>query len=249
MAIKIEVCAYSLTSCKTAEQAGAARVELCGGRFEGGTTPSAGLIKAVLANLKIPVVVMIRPRGGDFCYDDSEIEIMKMDIEICKKMGVKEVIFGILKPDGSINEAQMQDLIELASPMQCSIHRAFDMVADMETALEVTIRLGCIRILTSGRQTKVIDGLDNLKKLVNLAKNRIEIMAGSGVGASNAANLAATGVDALHLSASGVFESRMQFKNTDVLMASSTVTNEYELSETVFEKVEALIKLIPKFKN
>jgi copper homeostasis protein len=237
MAIKIEVCAYSLASCITAEQAGANRIELCGGRLEGGTTPSAGLIKAVLASVNIPVVVMIRPRGGDFCYSDSEIKIMQTDIEVCKDLGVKEVIFGILKPDGSINKTQMQNLIEAAKPMQCSIHRAFDMVANMEAALEEVISLGCVRILTSGRQTKVIDGLKNLENLVFLAKNRIEIMAGSGVNASNAQALINTGIDALHLSASGVFESSMQYKNPDVSMASSTATSEYELSETVFEKV------------
>jgi copper homeostasis protein len=244
MAIKIEVCAYSLASCITAEQAGANRIELCGGRLEGGTTPSAGLIKAVLASVNIPVVVMIRPRGGDFCYSDSEIKIMQTDLEICKDLGVKEVIFGILKPDGSINKTQMQTLIEAAKPMQCSIHRAFDMVANMEAALEEVISLGCVRILTSGRQTKVIDGLKNLENLVFLAKNRIEIMAGSGVNASNAQALINTGVDALHLSASGVFESAMQYKNPDVSMASSTATSEYELSETVFEKVAEVMNIL-----
>src|SRR5690606_14950703 len=108
--VKVEVCAYSLESCINAELAGADRIELCSGPGEGGTTPSAGLVSIVLEKVKIPVYIMIRPRGGDFVYDDSEIEVMYREIDQAKKLGVHGIVLGILHPDGQVNVEQTREL-------------------------------------------------------------------------------------------------------------------------------------------
>ncbi len=239
----IEVVAYSLHSCLVAEAAGAGRIELCGGQPEGGTTPSIGLIMNALAQVSIPIVVMIRPRGGDFCYFETELAIIQTDLEICKAIGVKEVVFGVLKPNGSLNVATMADLISIAAPMRVSCHRAIDMTDNPLEMVDALITLGCKRILTSGAKNKAIEGIETIKAMVEKAAGRIEIMAGSGVNDENAFELSETGVDALHLSGSEVVTSKMTFKNEAILMAGSAGTSEYYTSETNLEKVRAVVDL------
>lgn len=240
----LEICCYSLQSCLNAQLAGADRIELCNGLFEGGTTPSVGLIKLAVEAVAIPVFPIIRPRGGDFVYSETELRVMEEDIQQAKAAGAKGVVIGILNPDGTVNVAETKRLVSLAKPLGVTFHRAFDMTADPLRALEDIIKTGCERILTSGQQNYATDGAGLLQTLVEAARGRIEIMAGSGVGVSNAAELLRTGVDALHLSAKTPSASPMKFRNEAVSMASAVNPSEYvkyEADLTTIRKIKEII--------
>lgn len=240
----IEICAFSLESCLIAQRAGSSRIELCGGMFEGGTTPSAGLIQMATQAVQIPVYVMIRPRGGDFCYSETEFEVMKTDINLAKKLGAKGLVFGILNPDGTVDIQRNKTLIELAKPLGATFHRAFDMCREPFEALEDIIECGFERILTSGQKNTAHEGKELLKELVKKAQNRIEIMAGSGINAQNAAEIWQTGVDSLHLTGKGIIQSQMTFRMPDVSMASAALCNEYEIYESDFNKIKGVLDTI-----
>ncbi|GAB3501314.1 copper homeostasis protein CutC [Spirosoma knui] len=239
----VEICAYSLASCLAAQQAGAHRIELCGGLAEGGTTPSAGLIQLVKQQVQIPVFVMIRPRGGDFLYTETELAVMEADIHLVKALGADGIVLGCLTPDGSIDEAITRRLIELANPLPVTFHRAFDMAHNPTEALEAVIRTGAARILTSGQQSTAEAGLPLLRELVKQAGGRIEIMAGAGVNADNAQLFAQAGVDAIHSSGSTKESSRMEFRQPTVSMAT-TIPNEYEYVEASEDKISLLIDAV-----
>ncbi|MBD2699700.1 copper homeostasis protein CutC [Spirosoma sp. BT702] len=236
----IEVCAYSLDSSLTAQRAGAGRIELCGGMAEGGITPSAGLIELARKHLKIPFYVMIRPRGGDFLYNETELAVMEADIKHAKSLGAGGIVLGLLRPDGTIDEERSKALIELAQPLPVTFHRAFDMTRDPLEALEAVIRTGAVRILTSGQQQTVDAGLATLRQIAHQANKRIEIMAGAGVNERNAKALIDAGVHALHLSGSRKEDSRMTYRQPAVSMASS-VPSEYEYVEANEEKIRAVV--------
>lgn len=246
--MKIEVCAYSLESCLNAQNAGAARVELCGGLGEGGTTPSAGLIAAVREKIKIDLYVMIRPRGGDFVYEESEIDVMRRDIDIAKSLGVDGVVLGVLLPNGEVDVRRTRDLVQHAQPLNVTFHRAFDLTPDALVALEAIIDSGCERILSSGQKPSVPEGTELLAKLVKQASGRIEIMAGGGVSAANAAELAATGVDALHLTGKAFRPGRQTYFPVDISMAGE-IPDERSVLFTDPERVAAVVKLAGKGKN
>lgn len=239
----LEVCAYSLDSCITAQKAGAGRIELCGGMAEGGTTPSAGLIQLARQHLHIPLYVMIRPRGGDFLYSDTELAVMKADISLVKALGADGLVLGILQADGTVDEVKTRALVEQAHPLPVTFHRAFDMTRDPLEALEAVIRTGAIRILTSGQHQTAETGLSVIQQLAQQAAGRIEIMAGAGVNAGNATLLIEAGAHALHSSGSQTESSRMVFRQPAVSMASA-VPDEYEHVEANEEKVKALVALI-----
>ncbi|GAB3226250.1 copper homeostasis protein CutC [Spirosoma arcticum] len=238
----VEVCAYSLQSCLTAQAAGAHRIELCGGRAEGGTTPSAGLIQLARQHLSIPLYVMVRPRGGDFLYTNAEGAVMAADIKLAKKMGADGVVLGLLLDDGTVDVDRTIQLVELAHPLPVTFHRAFDMSRDPLEALEAVIRTGAVRILTSGQQPSAEAGLPVLRQLVRQANRRIEIMAGAGVNGANATLLIEAGVDALHLSGSARHDSPMIYRQPAVSMASFTLS-EYERVEADEETVRAVVEL------
>jgi copper homeostasis protein len=245
----LEICCFSLESCLTAQKAGAYRIELCGGMFEGGTSPSAGLIKLARQNLSIKLYVMIRPRGGDFCYSHTEFDVMKEDIQMAKELRADGVVFGLLNPDGSVDVLRTKELVDLAHPMKVTFHRAFDVSAEPFEALETIIDLGCERILTSGQKNTAIEGIDLLKALAKKADNRIEIMAGAGVSAQNAAQLLEAGVHALHMTGKGIVNSQMEYRKEDVSMASAALTNEFEIYEADFEKCKAVAGIIADAKK
>lgn len=236
----VEVCVYSLESCQTAQRAGASRVELCGGMAEGGTTPSAGLIQLVRQHLSIPIYVMIRPRGGDFLYSETELAVMKADIEMAKTLGADGLVFGILNADGTVNETKTKELVALAKPLPVTFHRAFDMTRDPLEALEAVIRTGATCILTSGQQQTAALGLSVIRQLTEQAAGRITIMPGAGVNARNAGLFIEAGVDALHLSGSRKEDSKMVYRQPAVSMASS-VPDEYEYVEASEEKIKSLL--------
>lgn len=241
----IEIGAYSLQSCQTAQQAGAGRIELCGSLSEGGTTPSAGLIQLARQHLTIPLYVMIRPRGGDFLYAETELAVMQADIDLAKSLGADGLVLGLLRANGTIDEDATRSLVEQAHPLPVTFHRAFDMTRDPLEALEAIIRTGAVRILTSGQQPTAEAGLPLLSQLVREAAGRIEIMAGAGVTAANAARLAEAGVDALHLSGRASYPSPMTYRRPDMTMASA-VLGEYERIEA---SADAIAGVINQLKN
>lgn len=186
---KIEIACFNLESALLAQKAGADRVELCANISVGGTTPSIEIIQQARKNLSIDLYVMIRPRGGNFVYSEPELEQMKSEIETIKKLDVNGFVFGILNEDKTINIKQNKVLVELAKPFPCSFHRAFDAVSNYEQALEDVISCGFSTLLTSGTFSDVMEGNEVLKKLVEQAKNRIEIMPGGGLRSTNISEL------------------------------------------------------------
>jgi len=182
---QLEIACFNYQSALIAEESGADRIELCENMQLGGTTPNAVLAVRVREKLSIKMHVIIRPRGGDFVYTDEEFVEMKQDIKHLKKLSVDGFVFGILNPDGSVNKKQNQELVNLASPLSCTFHRAFDSVNSIEQALEDVIDCGFQTILTSGHATSVEEGIDDLEMIQKLAKDRIEIMPGGGLRSSN----------------------------------------------------------------
>ncbi len=182
---KIEIACFNLDSAIIAQNTGADRVELCADMLVGGTTPTIEIIKQAREHLNIDLYIMIRPRGGNFVYSDSEFEQMKSEIEAIKKLGVNGFVFGILKDDNTINIEQNLELVELAKSFPCTFHRAFDEILDYEKALENVISCGFSALLTSGTFPNVMEGKYVLKQLVIQANNRIEIMPGGGLRSTN----------------------------------------------------------------
>ena len=242
----LEICANSVKSCIEAQKGGAYRVELCAGIPEGGTTPSYGDIVLARELLKIKLNVIIRPRGGDFLYNDLEHKIMLKDIENAGRLGVDGVVIGCLNPEGDIDMKRNKELIDAAGDMSITFHRAFDMCRDPYDALEKIIELGCDRILTSGQQPKAVEGINLLKELVERAGDRIIIMPGSGVNADNILHLAReTGAIEFHLSARDPIESGMLYRNPNLKMGgTSIVINEFEELVTSSEKVRNTIQAL-----
>ena len=188
----LEICTYSLADALTAQAAGADRIELCADAFVGGITPSAGIIQTARELLHIALFVMIRPRGGDFVYSDTEFAAMKRDIEFCRNLKVDGVVLGLLDPEHNVDRPRTAELVTAARPMATTFHRAFDLTTDPMQALEEVIATGCSRILTSGHRPTAIEGAVEIAKLNTAANGRITIMPGSGVRSTKLADLART---------------------------------------------------------
>ena len=250
-----EVCANSVESCIAAQQGGADRVELCAGIPEGGTTPSYGEIKqarqmldeGVRQGLKpTRLHVIIRPRGGDFLYTELELQRMIDDIRICRELGADGVVFGCLRPDGTLDTEANACLLEAAlstvnSQLSITFHRAFDRCANPATALEELITQGFDRVLTSGQQPTAQLGIPLLKTLHEQARGRIIILAGCGVNEQNIRRIhEGTGITEFHFSAREPLRSQMQFSNPDVYMGA-VGADEDTILRTTSRRVSATI--------
>lgn len=196
--VTLEVCCADLQSVRAAKEGGAHRVELCHALGLDGLTPSAGMI-ATAVDMGIPVQVLIRPREGDFVYDRDEVRCMQQDIRLARRAGANGVVIGALKPDGSIDVETVRRLVGEAEGLSITFHRAFDVCAQPEEALEQIVSLGCHRLLTSGQAPTAEQGIPLLQRLVEQSSGRIIIMPGAGVNPQNARRiLSRTGAREIH---------------------------------------------------
>lgn len=207
----LEIAANSVASALAAEAGGAARVELCSALEVGGLTPSHATIAVACVRLRIPVFVLIRPRAGDFVYDDIECEVMCRDIETCKMLGCAGVVIGALDVDGNVDVPLCRSLIYAAHGLPVTFHRAFDFARDPFAALEAVIGLGCDRLLTSGRVDDALAGVPLIRRLIGAARGRITVMPGGGIDAQNISVIRdATGAIEFHASAKKRVPSRLR---------------------------------------
>jgi copper homeostasis protein len=240
--VTLEICADSVDSALAAQSGGAHRVELCSNLLEGGVTPSAGLISTVRRKLNIDLYVMIRPRGGDFCYTPEEFETMEKDVLMVKQLGANGIVFGILQEDGDVDVSRTRCLVEMALPLHTTFHRAFDMSRDLSKSLEDVIEAGAHRVLTSGGQQKAEDGIRAIAKLVQDADQRIALMVGGGITRSNVHHiLEATGVREIHASMRVRAPSPMRHRNERISMGLAK-GREYQRSRVLQEEVRRLME-------
>lgn len=196
--IKLEVCCGDMQSVLAAKEGGANRIELCQALEVDGLTPSAEMIAEAIG-LGIPVQVLIRPREGDFVYDEAEVETMLKEIRLAKRLGANGVVIGALKSDGSIDEETIRRLVSEATGLSITFHRAFDVCSQPTEALEQIVSLGCHRLLTSGQALSAEQGIPLIKKLVEQSNGRLIIMPGAGVNQENARRIISeTGAHEIH---------------------------------------------------
>jgi copper homeostasis protein len=242
--LSIEVCVDSVVSAIAAARSGAKRIELCGNLLEGGITPSAGLIQLTRAKTSVGLQVMIRPRGGDFCYTEEEFETMRRDIIAAKTLRANGVVLGILDASGNVDVRRTRELIETARPLNVTFHRAFDMSADLSLSLEDVCDAGADRLLTSGGEQSAEQGVEKIAALAKAARGRIVIMAGGGIRATNAASIIEkTGVKEIHVGLRSPVKSPMLHRNPRISMGSTPGT-EYQRFEVSEEEVRNLARAI-----
>lgn len=180
-----EVCVESFSEALAAEKRGADRIELCDNLYLGGTTPSYGTIKMAIEKLTIPAFPIIRPRGGDFYYSKEEIEIMKEDIKICKSLGAKGVVLGVLTSDNKVDFETLKELVDLASPMEVTFHKAVDELENPVEIIDRFVEIGVKRILSSGTKETALEGKDILNAMIKKADSRIIILIAGKVTSDN----------------------------------------------------------------
>jgi len=237
-----EICIDSVAGARAASEAGADRVELCAALMEGGITPSRGLMRTARAIPKIKMQVMIRPRGGDFLFNDDEFTEMEFDIDTAKSEGADGVVIGLLTPDGRIDVERSHALIERAKPLSVTFHRAFDMTSDPFEALETLISLGVDRVLTSGQEPSVLEGLPLITELVKRAGSKIIVMPGGGITARNIERIiAAARPRELHFAALQLAPGGMQFRREHVFMGGELRPPEYDRLVTTTASVQAVL--------
>lgn len=233
--MKIEICANSVQSAINADKAGADRIELCQNLNEGGTTPSYATIKYCVEHLSVKTMVLIRPRPGDFCYNEAEYEAIKNDVSMCRELGAHGVVVGFLDRNLNIDAKRTAEIVKLAKPMEVTFHRAFDRCRNWQIALEQIIECGCDRILTSGQHKTALEGIENLCKIVEQANGRIAILAGSGVNSQNATTIIKeTGVTEVHSSCKHIVEN----------LQKTNIEESSKYSETDLEEAKQIVELV-----
>ena len=237
-----EICVDSAAGVRAAKAAGADRVELCADLLEGGITPSRGAIRQARAITDIGLHVIIRPRGGDFLFDNDEFAIMQSDIVTAKTEGADGVVIGLLTAAGEVDTARTSELISLARPLSVTFHRAFDMTRAPLEALETLIGLGVDRVLTSGQEATVLEGLSLVGELVRRAGSRIVVMPGGGITSRNVERIvAAAKPKEIHFAALEPTESRMEFRRSHVFMGGELRPPEYDRHLTSMASIRAVM--------
>ena len=219
-------------------------MEICSALADGGVTPSIGLLRSALTVPDIKVHVLIRPRGGDFLYDEDEVKMMVDDIISARIEGAHGVVIGALTPSGDIDMDACRRMVEAAEDLNVTFHRAFDLCSDPMDALDKIIELGCNRILTSGQAPTALEGVDLLKRLNEKAAGRLTILAGGGVTPENAAEiLSLSGTNEIHASARHTIWSGMKYRKEGIAMGTPG-SDEYSRKVTSPEIVAEIIKAI-----
>jgi copper homeostasis protein len=243
--VTCEVCVEGFSGAYAAAQGGAHRVELCAGLLEGGTTPSQGNLTLSLEELDIPVMVLVRPRGGDFLYSPREVDTILRDISLAGQAGAHGVVTGALTKGGEVDLEVMAKVREAAGSMSLTFHRAFDMVRQPLQALESLVELGVDRILTSGGEASVPEALDQIGRLVEAAGDRIFIMPGGGVRGDNIQEVVRrTGVREIHFTAFTHWESPMEFRNSRPHMGGTRLPGEYDRVDTDPTEVRRIMEAL-----
>lgn len=184
---ELEVCAETLPAVEAANAGGADRIELCAALGEGGVTAGVGFLREAVALSKIPVHALVRSRSGNFVYSAAEFRMLCADAEAALSMDAAGLVVGSLTADGSIDVAQLGEMMRIANGKPVTFHRAFDLTRDLRESLRVVMDLGCVRVLTSGGEPTVMEGIEMLRELTQLANGNIRIAAGGGVSLQNAA--------------------------------------------------------------
>lgn len=235
--MKLEVCVDSYTSIVTAKNAGADRIELCSALNIGGLTPSYGLMKKAKEIKGMEIFVMIRPRSGDFLYDDNEFETMKNDISIAKQMEFDGIVTGILLKDGRIDIERMRELVKIAYPLKVVLHRAFDDAKDPIEDIDKLIEMGVCRILTSGQRANALEGADYIAKIQERFGASITIMPGGGVNAGNIEEIyRLTGCTHYHLSGKVNIGSQMEYR--ECIKRMNTPVSEFVLERADYDLIK-----------
>ncbi len=238
----IEICVEGIDGLLAAQRAGADRVELCASLMEGGITPSFGTVRMALARAAVPFHVIVRPRGGDFLYSDTEFASMLADVEILRDLGVAGVVVGCLTCAGTIDEQRMEALVGAAGPLAVTCHRAFDMTSDPAEALEALVRCKVGRVLTSGQRDTALEGIDLLAALVKQAAGRIIVMGCGGLDRHNIGEVRRrTGLAEMHFAALRDVASAMAYRNPKVGMGGTDLDREYRNTITDEAMVAATI--------
>ena len=236
-----EICVDSIAGVRAAEAAGADRVELCADLLEGGTTPSRGMIRQAKTIASIGLNVMIRPRGGDFLFDDDEFATMRSDIETARAEGADGVVIGLLTEAGEVDVTRTRALISLARPLSITFHRAFDMIPEPFRALETLIELGVDRVLTSGQEASALEGLPLIVELIERAGDRIVVMPGGGITERNVDRIVAAKPHEIHFAAREPIASGMRFRRPHVFMGGELRPPEYDRLDTSAALVRSVI--------
>lgn len=240
----LECCVDSVESAINAKSGGASRIELCSNLIIGGTTPDIAIVREIRKYTDIRIHALIRPRFGDFCYSQHEMEIMKSQIRVLKEAGVEGVVIGVLDEEGNLNLAVMKELMAEAEGLSVTLHRAFDMCRDPYQALEEAIQLGVHTILTSGQKQSAWEGRELLAELIKKADGRIDIMAGAGIGASVIEKLIpVTGGTSYHMSGKITLDSPMKYRKADVSMGLPYLS-EYEIWQTSEDAVREAVNVL-----
>lgn len=243
MSVTVEICVASIDGAIAAARGGADRVELNSGLSLGGVTPSIGLVRAVVSELNIPVISMLRPRESGFCYSDNEFRVMRRDLDALLHAGVSGIAFGVLNGDGSIDSERCQMLVSQLGDHDAVFHRAFDVVRDADVALDLLKSIGVNRVMTSGLSQTAVVGSEVIRSLIARAGNEIEILAAGGIRSHNAADLiAATGCTQVH---AAMLEERTDSSVvTDVSFSSERKNAEHVYSATDEAKVREFVQTL-----
>ena len=204
----LEISVETIEAAMAAERGGAHRIEFCSNAWEGGTTPSPELLRAVRERIRLPIFSMNRPRGGNFVYSDAEFEAMQRDVETAKELGMDGIVLGLLDGDGAIDVERSKQLVERARPVAVTYHRAFDECVDLRVSLEGVIKTGATRLLTSGGKQTAPEALETISELVQIAGDRLIVMPGSGIHVGNIREVVRkTGAREFHAGLSSVIAS------------------------------------------
>ncbi|PSW11030.1 copper homeostasis protein CutC [Photobacterium sanctipauli] len=236
----IEVCIDNIESLHLAQQGGATRIELCSSLALGGLTPNVGLMQLAAKYASIPVYAMIRPRQGDFLFEQQDVEIMLADIHAAKQAQLQGVVVGVLSQDGHVDKDILKALCLEAKGMGITFHRAIDQCVDPMAALDTVMEMGCERVLTSGLKANAFDGIAMLKNMVTHCGDRLSIMAGAGVTADNVAEIVRkTSVREVHLSGKSTRASKMTAFAADAHMGNADI-DDFAIPVTASDKIAAV---------